>query len=143
MQEETAKPPEVVELPVAPDLSVERNLQIDAIAEETLQNLELLGNEVFEQSPVSKYFDDWMVNLRQVILSFESSDVIGPDETFIKECNQVFGEIEDELSKRLLNEAETEVSARTLVENRYLLGQIDAGYAAQTKELVLKGKSSI
>lgn len=143
VQEETAKPPEVVELPAAPDLSVERNLQIDAIAEETLQNLELLGNEVFEQSPVSKYFDDWMVNLRQVILSFESSDVIGPDETFVKEYNQVFGEIEDELSKRLLNEAETEVSARTLVENRYLLGQIDAGYAAQTKELVLKGKSSI
>jgi len=143
VQEETPKPPEVVDLPVAPDLSVERNLQIDAIAEETLQNLELLGNEVFEQSPVSKYFDDWMVNLRQVILSFESSDVIGPDETFVKEYNQVFGEIEDELSKRLLNEAETEVSARTLVENRYLLGQIDAGYAAQTKELVLKGKSSI
>ena len=132
-----------VELPVAPDLSVERNLQIDAIAEETLQNLELLGHEVFEQSPVSKYFDDWMVNLRQVLLSFESSDVIGPDETFVKEYNQLFGEIEDELSKRLLNEAETEVSARTLVENRYLLGQIDAGYAAQTKELVLKGKSSI
>ena len=143
VQEEVPKHPEVLELPSAPDLSVERNLKIDAIGEETFKNLGLLGNEVFEQSPVSKYFDDWMVNLRQVILSFESSDFIGPDETFAKEYNQIFGEIEDELSKRLLSEAEIEVSARRLVENRYLLGQIDAGYAAQTKELVVKGNSTI
>jgi len=100
------KPPEVFELPSASDLSVERNLKMDAVGEETLKNLELLGNEVLMQSHASKFFDDWMANLRQVILSFESSDVLGPDETFTKECNQIFGEIEDEISKRLLNEAQ-------------------------------------
>ena len=109
-------------MPGAPDLSVERNVQIESIGEETLKNLELLGNEVFEYSPISKYFDDWLVNLRQVILSFESSDVIGPDETFAREYNQIFGEIEDELSKRLLNDAEIEVSARRLVENGIPIG---------------------
>ncbi len=103
----------------------------------------MLGGEVFEQSPVSKYFDDWMVNVRQIILSFESSDVIGSDETFTEACNHIFSEIEDELAKRLTNEAEIEVSARTLVENRYLLGEIDAGYAAQTKDFVVRGKSAI
>jgi len=127
----------------APVLSAEKNAKVAEIETETLNYLEVLGNEVFEHSPVSMYFDDWMVNLRQVILSFEYSDVIGPDETFTKEYNQIFGDIEDELAKRLSNEAEIEVSARTLIENRYLLGKIDAGYAAQTKDLVVRGKSAI
>jgi hypothetical protein len=126
-----------------PDLFEQRSMQIEAITSETLSYLEMLGGEVFEQEPVSKYFDDWMVNLRQIILSFESSEVIGPDEAFTGECNQVFGNIEDELSKRIDNEADMEVSARTLVENRYLLNKIDEGYATQTKELVAKGKSAI
>jgi hypothetical protein len=144
-------PPEVSEEPIqeealpeeAPGLSAELSAKIAEITAETLGYLEQLGDEVFEYAPVSKYFDDWMVNLRQVILSFESSECIGPDEAFAKEYNQIFGDIEDELSKRLLNEAEIEVSARTLIENRYLMGKIDAGYAAQTKELVVKGKSAI
>jgi hypothetical protein len=84
-----------------------------------------------------------MVNLRQVILSFESNELIGPDETFTNEYNQIFSNIEEELAKRLAAEADIEVSARTLVENRYLLNKIDEGYAAQTKELVVKGKSAI
>jgi hypothetical protein len=126
-----------------PVLSADENAQIAEITAETFGNLELLGNEVFEYSPVSMYFDDWMVNLRQVILSFESNELIGPDETFTNEYNQIFGNIEEELAKRLATEADIEVSARTLVENRYLLNKIDEGYAAQTKELVVKGKSAI
>ena len=142
-------PPEVPEepipeeAPVLPDLSVDTNAKIAEITSETLNYLEMLGNEVFEQAPVSKYFDDWMVNLRQIILSFESSDVIGPEENFTKEYNQIFGDIEDELANRIANEADIAVSARTLVENRYLLNKIDEGYAAQTKDLVVKGKNAI
>jgi len=127
----------------APDLLAQRNAQIDAVAMETLGYLETLGGEVFEQEPVSKYFDDWMVNLRQIILSFESSEVIGADEGFSSQCNQIFGNIEEELSKRIASEADMQVSLKTLVENRYLLNKINEGYAAQTKELVDKGKSAI
>jgi len=146
-------PAAVVEPPVAlaePAPAIEAPPQpphvptpIEAITAETLNYLEMLGGEVFEQAPVSKYFDDWMVNLRQVILSFESNEAIGPDEAFTKEYNQIFGNIEEELSKRQATEADIAVSARTLVENRYLLNKIDEGYAAQTKELVVKGKSAI
>jgi hypothetical protein len=116
---------------------------LEMITAETLNYLDMLGGEVFEQAPVSKYFDDWMVNLRQVILSFESNDAIGPDEAFSAEYNRIFGDIEEELANRQATEADMAVSARTLVERRYLLNQIDEGYAAQTKELVVKGKSSI
>jgi hypothetical protein len=137
--------PEPQELPEAqtPGLSAHQIAQIEAIKRETLDNLDLLGNEVFEHSPVSKYFDDWMVNLRQVIMSFESSDVIGPDEGFAQVYNQIFSSIEEELSRRMMNDAQIEVSAKTLVENRYLLKEIDDGYVAETKRLVVQGKSNI
>jgi hypothetical protein len=137
------EPPEVPEVPAAPVLSAEETAKIEAITAETLNYLEMLGGEVFEQAPVSKYFDDWMVNLRQVILSFESSDAIGSDETFTNEYNQIFGNIEDELANRQATEADIAVSARTLVENRYILNKIDEGYAAESKELLVKGKSAI
>lgn len=127
-----------------PVLSVENNdAKIEEITAMTLGYLEMLGSEVFERSPVSMYFDDWMVNLRQIILSFESHELISPDEIFTNEYNRIFTNIEEELTKRLAADAEIEVSAKTLVENRYLLNKIDEGYATQTKNLVVKGKSNI
>ncbi len=121
----------------------ERNAKIESVTSEALTYLDMLGDEVFEQEPVSKYFDDWMVNLRQVILSFESNTAIGADETFSAQYNQIFGQIQDELDNRIANEADIAVSYRTLVENRYLLNKIDEEHAAQTKQLVEKGTSAI
>jgi len=105
--------------------------------------LKELGTEVFEHLPVSTYFDDWMVNLRQVILSFESSEVIGTDDTFTNDCARIFTDIEDELARRLMTEVQIEASMKTLTENRELLGQLDSGYAAVAKELVVRGKSAL
>lgn len=137
-----APEPPKIEEPL-PDPFAERNVKIEAITTETLTYLDMLGGEVFEQEPVSKYFDDWMVNLRQVILSFESNEVIGADEAFNAQYNQIFGQIQDELDNRIANDAEVAVSYRTLVENRYLLNKIDEEHAAQTKEFVEKGASAI
>lgn len=142
-EEGTLPQPQVLPDAQPTSLSAIQIAQIKSITQETLDNLDLLGNEVFEHSPVSKYFDDWMVNLRQVIMSFEFSEVIGPDASFSVEYNQIFGNIEEELSKRMMNDAEIEVSAKTLVENRYLLKEIDDGYVADNKQLVIQGKSSI
>jgi hypothetical protein len=129
--------------PPVPDLLAERNAKIEAITTETLTYLDMLGGEVFEQAPVSKYFDDWMVNLRQVILSFESNPVIGADEGFNAQYNAIFGKIQEELDNRIAMEGDMAVSYRTLVENRYLLNKIDEEHAAQTKEFVEKGASNI
>ena len=68
------------EVPVSS--AADEKAKIEEITSETLNDLETLGNEVFNQSPVSVYFDDWLVHLRQVILGFESSDVISVDEAF-------------------------------------------------------------
>ncbi len=141
LPEPAEEPPQQEELSI--DLLTQRNAAIEAVATEALTFLDMLGGEVFEQEPVSKYFDDWMVNLRQVVLSFESNEVIGADETFAAESNQIFGHIQEELDNRIASEAEMAVSYRTLVENRYLLNKINEEHAAQTKELVEKGTSAI
>jgi len=121
----------------------DRNAKIEAITTETLTYLEMLGGEVFEQEPVSKYFDDWMVNLRQTILSFESNPTIGADEGFNAAYNKIFGEIQEELDNRVALEGDMAVSYRTLVENRYLLNKIDEEHAKQTQQFVEKGASNI
>jgi hypothetical protein len=126
-----------------PALSADEKAKIDEITAETLGDLETLGNEVFTQSPVSVYFDDWLVHLRQVILGFESSDVITVDEIFTDECEEIFRDIEEELANRLLKEAELEASAKTLTEKRNILGKMDDEYDAQSKYLKVRGKSAI
>ena len=94
--------------------SAEQTAKIEAIKAETLEFIELLSNEKFEHSPISRFFDDWMVNLRQVVLSFASNGIITPDEEFDKQFKQIFNDIEEQLAQRLLNEAELEVSTKTL-----------------------------
>ncbi len=108
------------------------------IAEKTLATLERLGSQTFAISPFSQYFDDWLVNLRQVISEFESNPAIGADEAFVKEYTQIFGDVEGELAKRRLAEDELEASANALAENNHLLVQLDVDYAAQTREFAAK-----
>jgi hypothetical protein len=153
VEEETPELPAVdVEVPTSeiesvpdevPIYSVDEKAKIDEITAETLGDLETLGNEVFTQLPVSVYFDDWLVHLRQVILGFESSDAITADEMFTDECEEIFRDIEEELANRLLKEAELEASAKTLAEKRNILGKIDAEYDAQSKYLQVRGKSAM
>ncbi|MGD6853174.1 MAG: hypothetical protein ACQCN6_14030 [Candidatus Bathyarchaeia archaeon] len=143
LEPEPEPEPEPPQIDPAIALMEERNAKVEAITTETLTFLDMLGGEVFEQEPVSKYFDDWMVNLRQIILSFESNETIGADEAFAAEYNQIFGRIQEELDNRISQEGEIAVSNRTLIENRYLLNKIDEEHAAQTKELVEKGASAI
>jgi nitrogen regulatory protein PII len=134
--------PELPMDPIALQLA-ERNGKIDAAANDALTFLDMLGTEVFELEPVSKYFDDWMVNLRQTILSFESNEAIGADETFNASYNQIFGKIQEELDNRIAMEGDMAVSLRTLVENRYLLNKIEQEQKEETKKFVEKGASNI
>jgi hypothetical protein len=133
----------VPEEPPVPVLSADEKAKIDQITEETLTDLETLGNEVFNQSPVSVYFDDWLVHIRQVLLGFESSDIIKVDDVFTDECEQIFRDIEDELANRLLREAELEASAKALADKKNSLGTIDDEYAAKTTYIKVRGKSAM
>ena len=139
--ESPAPEPEVTEEPpvLAPDLTP----NLDDVVAETLEYLEMLGNEVFDQSPVSVYFDDWLVNLRQVMLAFESNEAVKVDDLFTDECEQIYNNIEEELGNRLLKEAEIEASAKSVTEKKYILREMDDEYNAQTQNLQVRGKSAL
>ncbi len=124
-----------VEEPPAPSAS--------EIIKRTLNSLNKLGNQTFALSPFSQYFDDWLVNLRQVIAGFESSPEIGINETFAKECTQILNDLESALAERRLKEFSMEKSAKTLSENNHLLVETDADYAAKTRELGAKRNAEV
>jgi hypothetical protein len=112
------------------------------IVDKIIASLTKLGGQTFGLSPFSQYFDDWLVNLRQVISEFESSP-LGVDETFVKERTQTFEDIERQFAEKRLREAELDVSAKALAENNHLIVETDAQYASQNRELAQKRKCDI
>jgi chromosome segregation ATPase len=116
---------------------------VEEVVEKTLGSLNKLGNQIFALSPFSQYFDDWLVNLREVLSEFESSPAISADDQFVKERSQTLVDVEGELAEKRLKEAELAETAKTLSENNHLLVQIDEEYAAKTREIGSKSNSKI
>jgi hypothetical protein len=139
----TPSEPEIVPEATEPVVVPDAKPTLDDVVAETLEYLEMLGNEVFDQSPVSVYFDDWLVNLRQVMVAFESNEAVTVDDLFTDECEQIYNDIEEELGNRLLKESEIEASAKTVSEKKYILREMDEEYAAQTQNMQVRGKSAL
>ena len=113
------------------------------ILEKTAERLGKLGTQTFALSPFSQYFDDWLVNLRQVIAEFESYPGVNTDEAFTEDRTQIFSDVEGELAKRRLQEAELNTSAKALADNNHLLVETDASYASQNREIAAKRNGEI
>jgi hypothetical protein len=136
--------PEVESVPEeVPVLLANEKPKLEDVVAETLEYLEMLGDEVFDQSPVSVYFDDWLVNLRQVMVAFESNEAVKVDDIFTDESERIYNDIEEELANRLLEEAELEASTKTLSEKKYVLREMDNEYAAHTNQIQVRGKSAL
>lgn len=118
-------------------------LSLEQVAGKTLKGLAKLGSQTFALSPFSQYYDDWLVNLQQVVSEFESNPAVKVDETFTKDRAQAFGNIEGELAKKRIRDAELEASAKELADSNHLLVETDATYAAQTRELAAKRNGDI
>jgi chromosome segregation ATPase len=115
----------------------------EEVVEKILGSLNKLGNQIFALSPFSQYFDDWLVNLREVLSEFESSPAISVDDQFVKERSQILTDVERELAEKRRDEAVLVETAKTLSENNHLLVQIDAEYSAKTKEIGSRNNSKI
>ncbi|MDG6222949.1 MAG: hypothetical protein QCH99_06800 [Candidatus Bathyarchaeota archaeon] len=135
--------PEVEVVPEVPVSTVMEKPKLEDVVAETLEYLHMLGEEIFDQSPVSVYFDDWLVNLRQVMVAFESNEAVIVDEVFTDEVEQIYNDIEEELGNRLVEEAELEASSKSLENNKYILREMDNEFAAQTEKLQVRGKSAL
>jgi hypothetical protein len=110
-------------------------LSSQEVADKTTTSLNRLGTQTFALSPYSQYYDDWLMTLQQLISEFESNPAISVDQDFKNARTQIFADVESELAKQRLFEAELEATASALAENNHRLVETDATYAAQTREL--------
>src|SRR5665647_411176 len=104
------------------------------VAQRTLNGLDKLGNQIFALSPFSQYFDDWLVNVRQLISEFESNPAIVADEQFVKERTQIFLDVEAALTENRLQESNLTDEAKALADNNHQIVEADKQYAEETRE---------
>jgi chromosome segregation ATPase len=107
----------------------------EEVVEKTLGRLRSLGNQTFAVFPFSAYFDDWLVNLKDALIAFESSPNMGVDEQFLKERSQILANVERALEERRSGESSLEEAVKSLSDSRILLEQIGGEYAAGVRAL--------
>jgi len=113
------------------------------VADKTTNSLTKLGSQIFALSPFSQYFDDWIVNMRQVISEFESNSAIKADEQFVKERMQVFLDVEGSLAEKRLQESNITAEAKALADNNHLIVEADKEYAEKTRDLSNKRNTDV
>jgi len=113
------------------------------ITDKTLVALNRLGNQVFALSPFSQYFDDWIVNLRQVVTEFETNPAIKADEQFQRERTQLFKEVEGALAENKLAESSLTAESKALTDNNNKIVDADKEYSRKTRELSNKRNSEL
>ena len=113
------------------------------VVEKTLGRMHSLGGQTFAFSPFSQYFDDWLLSLKSVLSEFESNPAINVDEAFVKERSKVISDVERKLAERRSAEAVLLETTQKLADQNHLLVQIDAEYAAATRELGSKRNGEI
>jgi DNA repair exonuclease SbcCD ATPase subunit len=121
----------------------ETEVSAKEVVEKTLGSLNKFGNQIFALSPFSQYFDDWLLNLRQMISEFESSPAIKVDEQFVKERSQIFLDVEGALAEKRLQETNLTGEAKELADSNHLLVETDKEYAEKTRELSFKRNAEV
>jgi DNA repair exonuclease SbcCD ATPase subunit len=105
------------------------------VAEKTLASITRLGSQTFALSPFSQYYDDWLVNLRQVVSEFELNPNVNADDAFVKERERIFLDIEAALAEKRLQESSVTGEAKALHDVNHQLTDADRDYAEKTREL--------
>jgi|WetSurMetagenome_2_1015567.scaffolds.fasta_scaffold59058_2 hypothetical protein len=102
-----------------------------------------LGNQIFEFSPYSQYFDSWLVNLQQIISEFELDSNIKLDELFVKDRSRIFIDIKQTLTQIRLEESKLSINEKALNDNNQLLIEIEKDYNKKIKEIDERKNSEI
>jgi chromosome segregation ATPase len=113
------------------------------VAEKTLASIERLGSQTFALSPFSQYYDDWLVNLRQVVTEFENNSNVKADDAFTKEREQAFLDVQSALAERRVQETTISEAEKTLRDVNHELGDADADYAEKTRGLSNKRNADV
>ena len=112
-----------------------KELSATEVTEQTINSISKLGNQVFALSPFSRYFDDWLLNLRNELTEFESNPAIKVDEQFMRERAQIFLDVEAALAEKRLVEATLTKEAKALEENNHKIADANKEYSEKSREL--------
>ncbi len=113
------------------------------ILDKTINSLHGLGTQIFAISPFRQYFDDWLVNLREVLAEFESNPAVATDEAYVKERTQILMDVERELAEKRIREIAVEEFVKALTDENHHIADLDAEYAAQVRANGQKRNSEI
>jgi hypothetical protein len=115
----------------------------EEVVNKVLGRLHSLGSQTFAFSPFSQYFDDWLLSLKSVLSEFELNSAVKVDEAFVKERSKVISDVEGKLGEKRRAEAVLLETTQKLADQNHLLVQIDAEYAAATREMGSKRNGEI
>ena len=115
----------------------------EEVVEKTLRRLRSLGSQIFAVSPFRKYFSDWLLGLKSVLKTFESSPSVSIDEQFAKERAHIIASVERALEEGRLKELSLSKAIKNLSDKRARLERIGRDYATGTKEIEKRKKSQI
>jgi len=113
------------------------------IVEKTIGESNSLGNQVFPLPPFGQYFDNWLVNFRQIVSEFESNSTIEVDEQFGKDRSQILLDVEGALARIRLEESNLNQDEKALADNSRLLEEAEEEYSEKTKALNSKRDSEV
>jgi DNA repair exonuclease SbcCD ATPase subunit len=113
------------------------------VAEKTVNSLGKLGSQIFALSPFSQYFDDWLLNLRQLVSEFEANPTILSDEQFEKERIQIIQDVEGALAEKRIQESNLTDEAKALADVNHRIADADREYTDKSKELSNKRNSEV
>ncbi|MCL2135664.1 MAG: hypothetical protein FWH37_09020 [Candidatus Bathyarchaeota archaeon] len=113
---------------------------LQSVIDKTIGSVERLGSQVFALSPFSQYYDDWFVNLRQVISEFEAFSEVHVDDVFTLECAQVFLEIQGALADFRVQEYSLSEAEKALYDVNREVGVVEADYGEKSQ--LLSGRRS-
>ena len=92
-----------------------------------------MGNQTFAVFPFTAYFDDWLVSLKAVLVTFESNPSVSTDEQFVKERTQILADVERQLEERRRKEVSLGEAITKLSKNKTLLERIEKEYAVSLR----------
>ncbi|MCL2642709.1 MAG: hypothetical protein FWD52_04275 [Candidatus Bathyarchaeota archaeon] len=110
-------------------------LTFQDVVEKTLANIERLGNQTFALAPFSQYYDDWLINLRQIVLEFETLPDVTPDTVFIEEREQAFLDIQSALTTHRMQESAVTEAEKALYALNQELRTIETAYTEDSRTL--------
>ena len=124
--------------PISKDPGEETQIYAKELAQKTVDASNKLENQAFALPPFSQYFDDWLLNLRQIVSDFESNSPVKVDEQFVKERSQILLDVEHALSEKKLEESSLSEDVKAYADNNQLLADNEKEYTEKRKELTVR-----